>query len=78
MNYYFHQIQLKGLIKIFPQSIEMKYVTTVLGDLPGLVSKKYPCFFFGFCRKLMPQKTNKAQKKRANITGVQYYCRIWY
>ena len=33
---------------------------------------------FRFCRKLVRTKLNKAQTKLVNITGVNYFCGIWY
>ena len=52
---------------------------TILGyDIPGVVSKNCPMFFSDLSGNSHLQKPNKAQKKRANITGVQYFCGLWY
>ena len=50
----------------------------LLFDIQPLVREKIPGFFSDFSGNSCVQKPNKAQKKRANIMGVQYFCGLCY
>ena len=42
------------------------------------VNDKCPGFFSDFAGNSRIRKPKKAQTKQANITGVQYFCGLWY
>ena len=46
--------------------------------LSPAVNDKCPVVFSDFAGNLRAQKPNKAQTKRTNITGVQYFPGLWY
>ena len=49
------------------------------GIILGAFQNKFPGFSgFGFCRKPHAKKPNNVQTKQANITGIQYFCGLWY